>query len=450
MATNKREALLRAIQTRIKSTPADDDRTFDELDSIRSEVKRWDGDGEPPQAARLRELGMEVDGTSDASSPNQLLLSKSDLDLIENGFRNQLDTAPSEEHRGELRRARQAVKGWAASEQNGLLPFADQLAAWGIWPPAGPEPSPSTPDALPKADQPTKPETPPGPDLDDALRPEYDQALALLGNEQYYEAAKRLKSLSLRARAGLLTELERKLTQAETELKNLENRLIAEAEQEAKRYHENFDRQQAAWEKVSDVNPGSARAEAELYALSQRRAQREVGRALRDWEKELDRAVKSEDLSAINAMLGEVSGQQIDDSLLTDELQQQRSQFKRTLLEQQRQVRKLLGVASTRVVQEDYLGAYLNARQYVERGTKQIYDESGAFGGGLIETMFFFEKVSELLLDSLRTKADERARQAHSERENNPTLARRTLENALELLNAKGALTQDHANALQP
>lgn len=420
MPTFQRDTLLKAIKDRMDALP-ESDAAKGELGGLWIKVNNWDGQGEPAFLRQLSELMINVEPT--ATTSPEVRLTETQVKAIPRGFNDYLRDADEEESR-RLQEAGKSFHEWNTAGQISPLPHADhELSAL---------------------------TTSTSSNGEAAWLAELEQARKLYADKKYYLALDRLKSLGARASSEWVDQLKHLQDQAERALSQQEEELITAALQVVKQSPNNLKHQETAWEKVQEANPDSERANDELYALSQRRAQEDLRAKLENWQHDLTQALQAKDLLKINEVRGnvEASLQRSNAGLLGEDLFARLSSFSKGISKSRQQLSDNLGVATTLLLEGDVLAAYVQAKEYIESATLVIpvdatsgnlFEDTDlqtdSSGQKYVETHKLFTLAAQRLISGLRTNAQERITRAKIELEGNPTLARDTLEKALELLN---------------
>lgn len=441
MNETQRQILLQAVTHRQELVT--DDALFDALDNVRVALSTWNLQGAIPYAQELREWGLLAEDESASLSvetqPEEAemqpvaegapLLDDNAVQGILTELRRRISASdPGSADHTTLRAIRQAVHRWRET-RDGPLPHADELAAWGIWPP--------TPDAA-------------TPDPDDALQPEFDAARAL-AEKHPYQAIKQLEDLQLRARGNLAAPLATALSQTRVALTRRTEALAIEARRVVAQRPQDLEAQATAWRAVTALNPESYEAQEALSQLELR-----VQEAIADELDELVRlaqdAANRNHLPDLNACLGRAEGlrQRGERGDLPADLAARAKTVEVTVKDLRQATRDDLGVASTKKVQGDLRGAYHLAREYFEQGIPVVIDTAGILGaaGAEVQVGDFFQLVGADFLAATRQKVDERLAAGRAAKRQSPDQA------LADLVEAQGWLTDevwtiDHKQSLR-
>ncbi len=405
-----------------------DENKFDQVDDALRALKKWDGSGEIPHKTKLIAWGVLAKQDEEAESGSE--------DVPEASLPVSDDpVAPTEE-----------------AEQEDMLEE-----------PAAPTQKTEPAQEATVAEKPAESSPPPS-DPDDGLMQAYNDALDLLDAKQYYQAVKALRKL--RPTGRLFQPVQSNLEEARRQLRLETDVLIKVAEGIEQRKSHNLEAQEEAWQAVLDFNPDSIQATNRLKELQQRQLEKEISEDLDEiseyvvnllpdikaWEEADDESVPmpSLDLPEINTKLGQLQSWQIDEQTreLSDEFKDRVIRVYDDVKQLREKVRAVLGVASTMDVRGEYREAYRLSKIYFEAGTKVMVDAAGLMSpepGAEVDTPAFFQFVTKNYIAKIINLVAQRIDIANAQRDENPSLARKNLEEALGFVD-DDVLTQDHRN----
>ena len=285
--------------------------------------------------------------------------------------------------------------------------------------------------------------TPGQPAVEDS-RGVLDMARELANQGKYYIAVLQLTQLARYASGDLAYRVQADLVQYRQNLAQQTRRLVESAQRQEADAPRAFDRHEEAWNAVLESNPELAEAKNALERVRQKRQQQREQNRLGELRDRMKAAASNINLPGLNDLLGELAAMQFGEAQRPDA-----EKLKNELRETRGQVRQQLGVVSTLIVEGNLRGAYRKAREYLDRRTPVLIDESGLLGspGQEVSTASYFIKVSEDYLTQLRKKLGERLSTARAAKLAAPDQALKDLDEALAWLNDE-MLTLDHRTML--
>lgn len=427
------------------------DEEFNVLDDIRSALKKWDLQGPVPYEAELRARGIDLEallaeeGESVEESSVVPLPSGAELEQILQQLRIHIIAEAPESDT--MRLARKELLAWREAGHLAPLPYAAELATWGIWPPMS-EPSPAPLVTPPPAGTPVTTTVPDSGDPDVALRPDYDTARSLIAI-QPYQAIQRLQTLQARARGSLAKCLPDDLSEARVELQRRTDDLISKAQRVQQQQPRDLEAQAEAWRAVIALNPESQEAQQALRRLQQR-VREAIEEEIQQIGQDADAAARKDHLPDLNTARGRAEALATRADLPAD-LQESAQVLVKKVHDLLAATRDRLGVASTKKAEGDYREAYRLAREAQEEGKLRLVDTAGVMGpaGSEIGTSDFFREVSSVFLAATRQAVQNRLDQARGTRQSAPDKALDYLEEACRWL-MDDVWTPDHRHALRP
>lgn len=414
MEEYQRQALLKSLDRLIQSA---EDEEFELLDDMRSALKKWDLQGPIPYEAELRAHHIDLEFAF--LSPNA-----EEVRQILKALQERLKaTAAVSSQYEQLNEVRRAVKDWSESGCQGALPHAEELAAWGIWPPAV-----SDPDA--------------------ELLSEYEMAHALMAT-QLYQAKQRLNALQERARGRLVESIAADLADAEVELQRGTKARIAAVREVQREKPGDLDAQVRAWREVTAFNPESLEAQAELQAL-QVRVQKALEAEMKSIEAAAREAAAADHLPDLQAARGEAEALAARADL-PEELRVAAEKLKTDVLAWLAQTRERLNQASTLAVQGNLREAYQDARDKLDRNIPMLVDAGGLLGSPDQEvyTRDFFRVVGGQYVSAISALVEGRLESARATKSSDPEKALADLKEAGGWLQDE-IWTTDHRRSLRP
>lgn len=443
MNESQRQNLLKHLGRMLAQAVSDEE--FTALDDVRSALKKWDLQGAIPHEAELRAWGIDPEAplvmdeeVPPVAAPASVVVpDEAEVAQILQTLRERIAAnAPDADAQ---RVVRKELLAWRDAGRPAPLPYAEELAAWGIWPPA------------PPAAQATPPVSEPPPtafDPDAALLSDYETARSLIA-AQPYQAIQRLEALQARAQGGLVERLAADLSEARVELQCRTEALVIAAQRVQQQYPKDLTAQSEAWRAVTTLNRESLVAQQALQKLQQR-TREALESEIKALEHDAREAAKRDDLPALNAARGaaEALAARTD---LPDDLTEPVQALVTTVLNLLSGTRGRLGVASTLQVEGDLRESYRLARESFDKGIPMLVDTGGVLGpaDAEVKTLDFFKVVSASFLEATRKKVDERLSSARAIQRGAPDAALARLEEARAWLTDE-VWTPDHRQKLRP
>jgi hypothetical protein len=361
------------------------------------------------------------------------------------------------------------LREWRKSNLVGPMPDAERLAEWGVWPPAeaGDDVVVTLEAAAPQITAPPMPPDASAPhpaeahrsrssaDPDDRYEGDYQAALGALQRKEFYRARGAFHKLSGLVTGRLEIPVEAGLSSAETELARATEGAIVQAQEIEKKAPKDLPRQEAAWHSVQTLNPDCDEALHALMLLGQRKADREIQKDIDDILPQAQKAAKTEQLPALNDLLGKVRGWKAkgekQPSEISSDLYKDLVGIELAVAKLRDDARQKLGLASTLITSGNYRDAYQNGRDYLDRSVPTMMDQTGILGnaGSEVETPVFFKKIHQLFLGALQDLASQRIAEASGQEMHEPESAQKTLQDAIARL-TDDVLTEDDKKELLP
>lgn len=329
-----------------------------------------------------------------------------------------------------LTAARKAIQTWQKNGRSGSLPYQKELTTWGILEAAVSEGEPA--DSMS--------------DEERALMQAYEDAQAMLNNGRFHSARNAFHALQTKVESG--TPLAEKVNAGyDTAARKLDQTitpLIEKANQYSQTHSDDLDKQRDLWGEVLQKDPDNTIAKQALQTLETEgdrvRIEKEMVRIAQSMQMALDKS----DLHAANRQLGAIQGLAADNNF--DDLQLDLDDLVRDLTKDRNDLRQKLGAASTLSVTGDTREAYRQAREFMNAGVPVMIDAGGLFGlvDAEVDTIQLFAETRRRFLSSLISLTQQRRQLADEQKQETPVLAKKTLENALDLLDDDLLAAEDH------
>ncbi len=324
---------------------------------------------------------------------------------------------------------RKEIKAWKENGMTGDIPQQELLAEWGIL---------QDGHMVVEADfaEEAVEEAEPLDAIDPAIRTALDDALALLHNQRFHSARNALKSLKekLDANSPLIEEVTAYQLEAGRKLATQVKPLIEKAQQYDRNKPTNLERRRTLWEAVTEVDPDNQTAKQSLENLQQEGNRIRIQKEKEDLLRAMQRAVDARNLPDANTQLGAIEALAETNSFV--DIQPELDEAVKTASEQRAKLREILGAASTLSVQGNTREGYKQAREFLTAGVGVMVDAAGFLGQANAEvpTTELVKVTQSRFIASLIDLAQQRRDLAEEQQRETPALAKKTLENTLELL----------------
>jgi len=327
--------------------------------------------------------------------------------------------------------ARKAIQTWQNNGRSGPIPYEAELKEWGIWQKVA---SAATAPQKPAQEQALSDPSFAG--ATPAMVQAYEDALAMLNNGRFHSARNAFNSLREKAEPG--TAFAQKAAagyeDAARKLEKSVTPLIKKAQQYAKSHPNDLDKQRILWQQVMEQDQENGVAQQALQALETQGSRLQIEKEMVRIQQAMETAVSKNDLPAATRQLGAV--QALADENIFIELRVSLDDLVAQITKQRNDLRKILGAASTLSVTGNTREAYVQARNYMNAGVPVMVDAAGLFGeaNAEVDTIQLFAETRRRFLSSLISLTQQRRQLADQQQKETPTLAQKTLENALALL----------------
>ena len=415
MEENEFEILLKKINSLLKQTT--DKNRFDEMEDALRALNRWNDrgrTGKMPFIEKLRVWNLLAEEPVQSKATTEPHPGSEEIEAILEQLKAWLtdpelvDNPESDDYRA----ARKELRQWKEAGGVGEMPHTDRLAAWGLWPPRqedgsvmGEEKSKAEETSIPA-------ETPPKPEVhwDDKVYKLYEDALADHSAGSWLAAIEKLKTVLDGAPSEERGKIQALLEDAHRKLELGTNALIKKAREAESMFPENLEKQRSAWQAVASYNPDSPEAKHALATLTKQQEQRQLELDLGEWLKAARKAAGGLDLPELSTLLGKVEIwlHQGEAGELDDNLAKRTRQAYEAIVKLRADTRSALGIASTKVVEQDYKGAYTLAKGYLfrDKPVPVMIDEAGIAGpaGAEVSTKEFFEYITKTYISATKKR----------------------------------------------
>lgn len=371
-----------------------------------------------------------------------------------------------------MREAYQAIRTWITEDHKGVMPYRQELQQWGIaipeteqkvtaegMSPDEPQPRASEPEQIGnlKLDQPEpanilvkKPE-PAAVEtyVDDVLQDKIGEAVALLRGGRFYAARQAFSWLAEQAAGRLREDIYRYLEETQQGL----IAQIADRSEKARTYAEKHPNdwrgQRKLWEKVLEADPEEEVALAAIQHLDAQEMQQRLEEEIAAIREDATQAVKGNRLTELNRILARAEAAQQRNQLTN--LRLVLDDLVGDVTRQRDEARAKLGRASTLSVSGNTREGYRQAREYVEQGVREVFDQAGILGkaGAEVNPLLLLNEARRRFLHALEDIAKQRLEKAEGEKGPSPAIALETLEDAQSKL-TDPILTKEDRDELAP
>lgn len=385
-----------------------------------------------------------------------------------------------------MREAYQAIRAWMAEEQREAMPYLQELQQWGIAVPeavqarlakkrsldkpqlmvsepeqadnseleqvdaaiilveepeqfVAPLPTTLTLEELPAAEA----------DVDDALQNEFEEAVALLRGRRFYAARQAFSHLEGQAAGRLRGDIYRYLDETRQELAIQVADRSERARTHAEKQPNDLRGQRKLWEKVLEADPAEEAALATIQRLDVQEMQQRLEDEISAVREDAAEAVKGNRLTELNRILARAEAAQQRNQL--PNLRLVLDDLVGDVTRQRDEARARLGRASTLSVSGNTREGYRQAREYVNQGLREVFDQAGILGkaGAEVDPLHLLHEARRRFLQALEDIAKQRLDKAGGEKGPNPAIALETLEDAQSKL-TDPILTKEDRDELTP
>ena len=340
----------------------------------------------------------------------------------------------------ELTAARKAIQMWQKNGRSGPIPYQEELKAWGIW-----EKIDTVSNALSNEEKDSQ-QDPASMSVEPKLLQDYEDAQSMLNNEHYHSARNAFNSLLSRLETGtpFASKVEVGYKDAARKLDQVAAPLIEKAHKLAQSHPDDLDRQRELWNEVLQKDPDNGTAKQALDALETQGDRVRIEKEMVRIAQAMETAVANFDTKAASRQVGAIQSLAEDNAF--SDLQLGLDNLVAELAQQYYQLREELGEATTFVHGGHLRKGYQAVRNRMSAGAPFMIDTAGWFGeaGAEVDTIQIFHEIRRRFLNSLIGLTQQRRQQADEQQKETPTLAQKTLENALELLDDEILTSEDH------
>jgi hypothetical protein len=355
-------------------------------------------------------------------------MDKEQIDALLQEIINRYDNA-SEEMLGLLVKARKDIKAWKENGMSGDMPHQDFLGERGI-----------LKDGMVVIEvalsEDHVQETDPQEEIDPALRTAFDDALALLHNQRFHSARNAFKALKekIDPDSPLATEVTEKQVEAGRKLAAQIVPLIDKAKKYDRNKPGDLEQRRSLWEAVTEIDPENQTAMQALESLQQEGSRLRLQKEKEAILQAMQRAFDARNLPDVNTQLGAIEA--LAEANTSIDLQSELDDAVKTANEQRAKLREILGVASTLSVQGNTREGYKQVREFLMAGVGVMVDAAGFLGqaNAEVQTIELVKVTQSRFISSLLDLAQQRRTLADEQQRETPALAKKTLENTLELL----------------
>ena len=272
--------------------------------------------------------------------------------------------------------------------------------------------------------------------IDAPLVKEYEDAHCLLNNGRFHSARKAFSVLKGKIGDGtpFAQHVHARYEEAARKLEQVTAPLIKKAQQYTQSHPDDLEKRTELWATVLEEDPDNSEAKRALLNLQTERKHAQIEKEMGRIEQAMQTAVSRNDLPAANRQLGAM--QALAEENTFDDLQIRLDELVEQLTQQRSELREKLGAASTLSVTSDTREGYLQARNFMNMGAPTMVDTAGLFGNAdaEVDTIQLFAETRRRFLSSLMSLAQQRRQLADEQQKETPAVAKKTLENALRLL----------------
>lgn len=342
-----------------------------------------------------------------------------------------------------LQRVRKEIKAWRENGMTGNLPHQDLLAEWGLLPGEQVVVEADFAEGI-EEDKSSTDET------DPALQTAFDDALALLHNSRFHSARNAFKSLKAKLNddSPLAKEVATYQLEAGRKLEAQVKPLIEKAQQYERNKPTDLEQRRALWEAVTELDPDNTIASQSLENLQKEGIRIRLQKEKQEFLQAMQRAVDARNLPDANTQLGAIEA--LAEANIDAGMQPELDEAVKTASEQRAKLREILGAASTLSVQGNTREGYKQAREFLIAGISVMIDAAGFLGqpNAEVQTIELVKVTAQRFIASLLDLTQQRRALAEEQQRETPTLARKTLESTLELLN-DDLLTEEDRSELK-
>lgn len=285
--------------------------------------------------------------------------------------------------------------------------------------------------------------------LPDYIQRQLNDAKALFNNGRYYQASKQFNQLQEAVSGDLQQEVTRLYNESKRSLDVTVTKLIADAEAFVRNNPDNLTEQSRLWTEVLAINPDQERAKRELEQLSQSHTIQNTRQEMQDLLERAAEALKGDNLPTLNRVYGLLTALQEENQIQS--LQFDLDQQVKELTQQRNELRTRLGAASTLLANENNpREAYIQARNYIDKGITTIVDTGAVMGGEAgaeVEAYQFLRAARDAFIGYLKSLSEQRLDAAQGVVAEQPEVALRYLNEAEEML-TDDILTEEDRQSL--
>ncbi|MCL4266929.1 MAG: hypothetical protein KJ069_27365 [Anaerolineae bacterium] len=328
-----------------------------------------------------------------------------------------------------LQKVRKEIKAWKENGMAGDMPHQDLLAEWGI-----------LKDGLVIVETDLAgtqvEEIASLEEIDPALRAAFDDALALLHNRRFHSARNAFKALTekLDPNSPLAAEVTEKQEEAGRKLAAQVSPLIDKAQKYDRNKPGDLEQRRSLWEAVTEIDPDNQTARQALESLQQEGSRLRIQKEQEELLQAMQRAFDARNLPDANTQLGALEALAEANTFI--DLQAELDDAVKTASEQRAKLREILGAASTLSVQGNTREGYKQAREFLTAGVGVMVDAAGFLGpaNAEVKTLELVKVTQSRFIASLIDLTQQRRVLAEEQQRETPALAKKTLENTLDLL----------------